>query len=145
NEDIARVIQSPAILQLPLRQVPCAIIEATSRSSRENMRFMTYCQVEAQSPAETQRLRSAKQQIADALGAYFQALIAQGQLPPFDTAAYAELLNDLVSATLQQCFAFERGERKAFYREGAIEQIERLFFGPPLVGTRRDADNADSN
>src|SRR5262249_22106879 len=46
NEDIARVIQSPAILQLPLRQVPCAIIEATSRSSRENMRFMTYCQVE---------------------------------------------------------------------------------------------------
>src|SRR5215468_12399589 len=55
NEDIARVIQSPAILRLPLRQVPRAIIEAAFRSSRENMRFMTYCQVEAQSPAETQR------------------------------------------------------------------------------------------
>ena len=134
NEDIARVIQSPAILELPLRQVPRAIIEATFRSSRENMRFMTYYQVEPQSPTETARLRAAKQQIADGLDAYFQALIAHGQLPPFDTAAYAELLNDLVSATLQQCFAFEHGEREAFYREGVIEVIERLFFGPPLVG-----------
>ena len=101
NETIAAVIQSPRILAIPLRQVPRAIIEATFQSSRENMRFMTYYQVEAQSPDETQRLRAAKQQIADALQAYFQWLIAEGQLPPFDTAVYAELLNDLVSATLQ--------------------------------------------
>lgn len=134
NEDIARVIQSPEILALPLRQAPRAIIEATFRSSRENMRFMTYYQVEAQSPEETRRLLEGKQRIANALDAYFQWLIAEGQLPPFDTAAYAELLNDLVSATLQQCFAFERGERETFYREGVIEFIERLFFGPPLVG-----------
>jgi AcrR family transcriptional regulator len=133
NEDIASVIQSPAILALPLRQVPRAIIEASFRSSRENMRFMTYYQVEAQSPAETQRLRASKQQIADALDAYFQQLLAQGQLPPFNTAAYAELLNDLVSAALQQCFAFEHGEREEFYREGVIELVERLFFGPPLA------------
>lgn len=133
NAEIAKVIQSPAILALPLRQVPRAIIEATFRSSRENMRFMTYYQVEAQSPSETERLRATKQQIADALEAYFQWLIAQGQSPPFDTATYAELLNDLVGATLQQCFAFEHGEREAFYREGVIEFIERLFFGPPLA------------
>lgn len=134
NGEIASVIQSPAILALPLRQAPRAIIEAAFRSSRENMRFMTYYQVEAQSPEETQRLLEGKQQIANALDAYFQSLIAEGQLPPFDTAAYAELLNDLVSATLQQCFAFERGEREAFYREGVTELIERLFFGPPLIG-----------
>lgn len=133
NEDIARVIQSPAILALPLREVPRAMVEAIFRSSREHMRFMTYYQVEAQSPAETQRLRANKQQIADALDAYFTRLIEQGQVSPFDTAAYAELLNDLVSAALQQCFAFEHGEREAFYREGVIELIERLFFGPPLT------------
>jgi hypothetical protein len=54
-------------------------------------------------------------------------------VPPFDTATYAEQLNNLVSATLQQCFAFEHGEREEFYREGVIEMIERLFFGPPLA------------
>lgn len=140
NEDIARVIQSPAILSLPLRQIPRAIIEAAFQSSRENKRFMTYYQVEAQSPAETQRMRATKQQIADALEAFFAALISSGQLPPFDTAAYAEQLNNLVSASLQQCFAFEHGEREEFYRESVIEVVERLFFGPPLIGEGQEAD-----
>jgi AcrR family transcriptional regulator len=134
NAEVAQVIQSPTILALPVRQVPRAVVEATFRISRENMRFMTYYQVEAQSPEEIQRLRDGKQQIADALEAYFRWLVAEGHLPSFDTAAYAELLNDLVSATLQQCFAFESGKREAFYREGVIEFIERLFFGPPLIG-----------
>jgi AcrR family transcriptional regulator len=142
NAEIAQVIQSPTILELPLRQVPRAIIEAAFRSSRENKRFMAYFQIEAQSAAETQRLRATKQQIADALDDYFKVLISQGQLPPFDTAAYAEQLNNLVSATLQQCFAFEHGEREAFYREGVIELIERLFFGPPLFSTGQDADGS---
>jgi len=133
NDDVARVIESPTIRALPVRQVPRAIVEASFRSCRDNMRLMTYYQIEAQSPAETQRLRESKQQIANALDAYFKGLIAQGQLPAFDTAAYAELLNDLVGATLQQCFAFEHGEREAFYREGVIDFIERLFFGPPLA------------
>jgi AcrR family transcriptional regulator len=137
NAEIAQVIASPAILDLPLQQVPRALIEASFRSCRENMRFMTYYQVEAQSAAEAQRLRGSKQQIANALEAYFTYLVAQGQLPPFDTAAYAELLNDLVSATLQQCFAFEHGEREAFYRDGVIDVIERLFFGPPLSAAGR--------
>jgi AcrR family transcriptional regulator len=133
NAELAQVIQSPAILEMPLRQVPRAIIEASFRNARVNKRFMIYYQVEAQSEVETARLRGAKQQIADALDGFFQALVAQGQLPPFDTAAYAELLNDLVSAAMQQCFAFEHGEREAFYREGVIELVERLFFGPPLA------------
>jgi TetR/AcrR family fatty acid metabolism transcriptional regulator len=133
NECIAQVIGSPEILALPLRQMPRAIIEASFKTSRENMRFMTYYQVEAQSLAEADRMRDAKQQIADALETYFEQLIAQRQFPPFDTAVYAELLNDLVSATLQQCFAIEHGEREDFYREGVIELIERLFFGPSLA------------
>jgi len=144
NAELAQVIQSPEILALPVREVPRAVIEAAFRNARENKRFMSYYQVEAQSDAETQRLRAAKQQIANALDVYFKALVAQGRLAPFATAAYAELLNDLVSAALQQCFAFERGEREAFYREGAIELVERLFFGPPLVSEQQDADRAAS-
>lgn len=133
NAEVAKVIQSPAILALPLQQVPRAIIEASFRISRENLRFMGYYQVEGQSPGEVARLRTAKDEIAGSLDAYFQYIIAQGQIAPFDTAAYAELLNDLVSATLQRCFAVEAGAREEFYREGVIELIERLFFGPPLV------------
>jgi AcrR family transcriptional regulator len=131
--EVAQVIQSPEILALPLQQVPRAVIEATFRTSRKNLRFMNSFQVEGQSPAEVARLQGAQDEVSGALNAYFQALIAQGQVPPFDTAVYAEMLNNLVSATLQQCFAVEQGAREEFYREGVIEFIERLFFGPPLV------------
>jgi AcrR family transcriptional regulator len=132
--EVAQVIQSPEILALPLQQVPRAIIEATFRTSRKNLRFMNSFQVEGQSPAEVARLRASEDEIAGSLNAYFQHLIAQGQLPSFDTAVYAELLNNLVSATLHQCFAVEQGAREEFYREGLIEFSERLFFGPPLAG-----------
>lgn len=134
NAEIAQVIQSAAMMNLPLRQIPRTIIEAAFRSSRENMRFMTYYQVEPQSSGEMERLRAANQEIADALDAYFQLLVAQGELPPFDTAVYAEQLNNLVSSTLKQCFALEHGEREEFYREGVIALVERVFFGPPLAG-----------
>jgi AcrR family transcriptional regulator len=138
NTEVARVIQSPAILAAPLQQVPRLIIEASFRKCRENLRFMNYFQVLGQSPAEIARLRTSKDEIAGSLDAYFQHIIAQGLTPPFDTATYAELLNDLVSATLQQCFAVEQGEREAFYREGVIDLIERLFFGPPIAAGGSD-------
>jgi hypothetical protein len=48
------------------------------------------------------------------------------------------MLNNLVSATLHQCFAAEQGAREEFYREGLIELVERLFFGPPLVAGQSD-------
>jgi TetR/AcrR family fatty acid metabolism transcriptional regulator len=139
NAEVAKVIQSPAILALPLQQVPRAVIEAAFRSGREHLRLMAYFQVEAQSPGEVLRLRASKQEIADSLEAYFRHIIAEGQVAPFETAAYAALLNTLVSATLQQCFAIEHGEREAFYREGVIELIERLFFGPPVAAGRSDS------
>lgn len=132
NDAIAQVIQSPAIRALPIRQVPRAIIEAAFENSRENLRFMNYYQVEAQSPEEGRRLRDAKQVIADSLEVFFRQAIASGQVAPFDTTAYAMQLNTLVSGVLLQCFAVEHGEREAFYREGVIDLIERLFFGPPL-------------
>lgn len=138
DADMAQVIRSQVILALPFRQVPRAIIEATFRSARENMRWMTYYQVEPQSPAEAERQRASKQGLVDALDTYFHWLIAQREMPPFATAVYAELLLDLVSTTVRQCFALEHGEREAMYHEGLIEVIERLFFGPPLATEARE-------
>src|SRR5689334_8757812 len=57
NEDVALAIRSPTNLELPIRQVPRAIIEATFRISRANLRFMGYFQIEAQSSAELRRMR----------------------------------------------------------------------------------------
>jgi AcrR family transcriptional regulator len=141
NDEVVNVIRSPELLTLPIEQVPRRIIEATFRTGRENLRFMTYFQVEAQTRQEAERIRAGKDVIADTLDAYFQLVIAQGHIPPFDTAVYAKLLDTLVSASLQQCFAIEQGEREAFYREGVIDVIERLFFGPPLAG-RTEAGGA---
>ena len=139
NAVIAQVIQSPQIASLPLRQIPRAIIEESFRLGREQKRFMKLYQVGAYSPEEAERFKKGKQVITDALDVFFRQIIAQGLLPPFNTAAYAELTNDLVSSSLQQCFAIEGGAREDFFREGVIELIERLFFGPPLVSTTRDA------
>jgi AcrR family transcriptional regulator len=139
NEVIAGVILSPEIGALPLRHIPRAIIEASFRTCRENMRFMKLLHVEAQSPEEILRMRASKEEVVTALDAFFRQAIAQGQLAPFDTMAYAEALNNLVGMTLQQCFAIEEGEREEFYREGVIEVIERLFFGPSLQAGKGEA------
>ena len=133
NALIAQVIQSPQIASLPLRQVPRAIVEESYRTCRQYNRFMKLYQVGAYSPEEAERFKKGKQVITDALDAFFRQVVAQGLLAPFNTAAYAELTNDLVSASLQQCFAIEEGAREDFFREGVIELIERLFFGPPLT------------
>ena len=143
NAVIAQVIQSPQIASLPLRQIPRAIIEESFRLGREQKRFMNFYQVGAFSPEEAERFKKGKQVITDALDAFFRQIIEQGLLPPFNTAAYAELTNDLVSARLQQCFAIEDGKREDFFREGVIEMIERLFFGPPLAPTTGDAQQND--
>lgn len=135
DAEIAQVIQSEAILSLPIRQVPRAIIEASFRKSRENMRFMWSYQLDPATPAEARRLDAVSQQIADALDTYFQQVIARGDAQPFATRAYATLLNQLVGAALKQCFTLEQGEHEEFYREGLIDLIERLFFGPPLAGS----------
>ena len=143
NAVIAQVIQSPQIASLPLRQIPRAIIEESYRTCRQYNRFMKLYQVGAYSPEEAERFRVGKQQITDALDAFFQQIVAQGLFLPFNTAAYAELINDLVSASLQQCFAIEEGKREAFFREGVIEFVERLFFGPPLASPLEDEQQND--
>ncbi|HEX6817559.1 MAG TPA: TetR/AcrR family transcriptional regulator [Ktedonobacterales bacterium] len=133
NAEIATVIQSPAILSLPLQQIPRAVIEALFGKGRQNQRFMSCYRVAVESPKEIARLSAGDQGIAVALDAFFQHLVATEQVSPFDTAAYAMLLTSLVGSALQQCFGLENGAREAFYRESVIDLVERLFFGPAIA------------
>jgi AcrR family transcriptional regulator len=133
NAEIVGVLRSPDLLTLPLHEVPRTIIASIFHQSRERMRFMPYAQIEVQSPAEIQRLRDSKHAIVQSLDGFFQHIMQTQHLAPFATATYAALCIELLSGTLRQCFVIEQGEREEFYREGVIQFLERLFFGPPLV------------
>ncbi len=129
---LAVSFRDPALFNLPIAQIPRAMIEAAFRVSRNHVDQMCLLQVDMQSSEEVLQHKKAKEEITNALDAFFQHAIAQGQLAPFNTAMYAQLLNLLGSAILHQCFALEKGEREDLYREYAIELFERLLFGRSL-------------
>ncbi len=129
---IAGVILNPAITSLPVQQVPRAIIAATFQTCRDNMELMSLFDVDMQTREEMCEYKEQADEITNALDAYFQQVIAQGQLQPFDTHMYGQILYSLVQSTLRDCFVVEHGEREELYRERLIEIIERLFFGPSL-------------
>ena len=130
--EVAQVIQSPEILALPLQQVPRAVIEATFRTSRKNLRFMNSFQVEGQSPAEVARLQGAQDEVSGALNAYFQAVIAQRQAPPFDTAVYAEMLNNLVSATFSSASLSSRACARSSTAKASLSSLSGCSSGRRL-------------
>jgi TetR/AcrR family fatty acid metabolism transcriptional regulator len=139
NTSITTVIEAPELLTIPIRQVPRLLIGEAFRKCHQNLSVMSLFQVNVPSPEEVSQLQVAKERIADALDRYFREAIERGLLKPFDTTSYARMLNDLVDATLQQCFAVEHGAHEELYRERLIEFIERLFFGPPIQGYEEDA------
>ena len=130
---IARVLQDPAILALPIRQVPRAVIEASFRICRENKELMPLFQVDVQSAEEIWQHKLAEGSIARAIDAFLRQAIEQGQLVPFDTEMYAKILFGMVHSVLYECFCIEQGENEEIYRERTIEVVERLFFGPTLI------------
>lgn len=132
-ESIARVLQDPAILALPIRQVPRAVIEASFRICHDNNELMPLFQVDVQSAEEIWQHKLAEGSVASAIDAFLQQAITQGQLVPFDTHMYAKILFGMVHSVLYECFCIEHGENEELYRERTIEVIERLFFGPSLI------------
>ncbi len=132
-ESIARVLQDPAILALPIRQVPRAVIEAAFRICHDNNELMPLFQVDVQSAEEIWQHKLAEGSIAKAIDAFFRQAIEQGQLAPFDTAMYAKIVFAMVHSVLYECYCIEHGENEELYRERTIEVIERLFFGPALI------------
>lgn len=129
---IADVLRNPAITSLPMKQVPRAMIEASFQTCRENMELMSLFEVNMQTREELCDYKERVDEIINTLDAYFQQIIAQGSLQPFDTHMYGQILYSLVQSTLRDCFVVENGEREDLYRESLIEVIERLFFGPSL-------------
>jgi AcrR family transcriptional regulator len=130
---IARVLQDPAILALPIRQVPRAVIEASFRICRENKELMPLFQVDVQSAEEIWQHKLAEGSLARAIDVFLRQAIEQGQLVPFDTEMYAKILFGMVHSVLYECFCIEQGENEEIYRERTIEVVERLFFGPTLI------------
>ena len=120
------------------------MIEATFRICRENNELMSLFQVDIQSTKEIEQHKVADEVITKTIVAFFRQAIAQGQLAPFDTEMYAEILFGLVHSVLYTCFCVEGGEREKLYRERTIEIIDRLFFGPPLrEGEQENTDRVE--
>jgi AcrR family transcriptional regulator len=129
---IAAVIGDPRIVTLPFEQVPRAMIEATFHICHQDSGQMSLFKVDIQSEEEIQKHRAAEALITNALDNFLRYQIAQGQLAPFDTEMYAQILFGLVDSALYDCFCVEGGEREELYRERTIEIIERVFFGPSI-------------
>ena len=134
---IAQALQDPRIISLPIEQIPRAMIEASFRICHEKSELMPLFQVDIQSAEEMREHKAAEEAIAQVLDAFFRQVIAQGQLAPFDTEMYAKLLFGLVHSALYSCFCIEGGAHEELYREGTIEIIERIFFGPSLLEGKR--------
>ena len=138
---LAAVFEDPTIAELPIEQVPRAMIEATFRICHQDSDMMSLFQVDIQSEAEIQKHKAAGELITGILDNFFRQAIAQGQLAPFDTEVYTKVIFGMVHSVLFECFCVEGGEREELYRERTIEIIERLFFGPSLrEGTKKNTD-----
>lgn len=133
---ITEVFQNPALLDLPIEEMPRALIDAIFRSGCQKIDVISLLQVDMQSSKEILLHKQANERITSAIDTFFQHAIAQGKLAPFNTEMYAQLLNLLGSSILHQCFAVEKGEREEMYRQYTTELLERLFFGPSLQSGR---------
>lgn len=137
-EEIAEALQDPRLLDLPMEQIPRAMIEASFRICHDKSDWMTVFQVDIQSTEELRLHKEAEAVITRALNAFFHIAIERGQLAPFDTVMYAKIIFGTVHAALFDCYCIENGENETQYRESVIEFIERLFFGPPIAARQTD-------
>ncbi len=129
---IAGAFQAPSILDLPFEQIPAAMIAASFRVCHEHKNLVALLQIDMQSSEEILLHKQSKERVTEAIDAILRAAVAQGQLAPFDTQAYARMLNLSASAVFHQCFAVENGEREGMFQQYLTELVERLFFGPSL-------------
>ncbi len=132
-EVIAEALQDQRLLEMPIEQVPRAVIETSFRLCHDNQDLMSVFQVDIQSNEELQKHKAAEGVVTRALDAFFRIAIERGQLAPFDTEMYARIIFGLVDSMLYECYCIEAGKYEEQYRERTIECIERLFFGPSLA------------
>ena len=132
--EIATTLIKPELLQLPIKQVPRAMIEKSFEISRKNNQLMSLIQIDTQSQEELEIKRRGKQLVTQAINTFFLQCVARGDFPPFDTEMYAKIVFGLVDSMLYDCFCLNAGANEEIYRERTIEVLERIFFGPSLRG-----------
>lgn len=132
--EIAAALIKPELLQLPIKQVPRAMIEKSFEVCRKNNQLMYLFQIDTQSQEELEIKRHGRELITQAINSFFLQSIARGDFPPFDTEMYAKIVFGLVDSMLYDCFCLNVGSNEEIYRERTIETLERIFFGPSLNG-----------
>lgn len=132
GEMIAASFLDPALLSLPFAQIPKALVDGIFRVSREHMNLISFLQTDMQSSEETLQHKHSNERITAILAEIFQRAVERGELAPFHTEMYSQLLCLLGDNVMYQCFAVEKGERETLYHTYFVEMVERLFFGPSL-------------
>ncbi|HEY0754688.1 MAG TPA: TetR/AcrR family transcriptional regulator [Ktedonobacteraceae bacterium] len=132
--EIASALIKPELLQLPIEQVPQAMIEKAFGLCRQNNQFMSLIQIDTQSQEEQEVKRRGKEMVTQAMTTFFAQCIARGDFSPFDTKMYAKIIFGLVDSMLYDCFCLNAGANEELYRERTIEAIKRILFGPSLRG-----------
>ncbi|GHO86295.1 TetR/AcrR family transcriptional regulator [Dictyobacter formicarum] len=140
---IAASFLDPQLLSLPFTQIPRALVDGIFRVSREHMNLISFLQTDMQSSEEMLQHKDSNERITAILADIFQRAIERGELAPFHTEMYSQLLCLLGDNVMYQCFAVENGEREALYHDYFVEMVERLFFGPSLR-EGQDRSSADS-
>ncbi len=129
---IADAFHNPDLLTLPLKEIFEVLIDEIFRISREQKSLMALLQIDMQSNEEVKQHEHSNQQVNAALDAIFRHAIEKGELAPFNTEFYAQMIFNVGHDVLHQCFGVENGEREDMYRAYLLEFIERLCFGPSL-------------
>ncbi|GCE22915.1 TetR/AcrR family transcriptional regulator [Dictyobacter kobayashii] len=132
EEMIAATFRDPELLKLPFVQIPRAIVDGIFRVSREHMNLISFLQVDMQTSEEMSQHKHTNEHITCSLAKIFQGAIERGELAPFNTEMYSQILSLLGDNIMYQCFAVEKGEREELYHTYFLEVVERLFFGPSL-------------
>jgi TetR/AcrR family fatty acid metabolism transcriptional regulator len=129
---IADAFRNPELLNLPFEQVLRVLVDEIFRISREHKSLMALLQIDMQSSEEVKQHEHSDQQINAALEAILRHAIEKGELAPFNTEFYAQMILHMGEGILHQCFGVEKGEREEIYHTCLLEFIERLCFGPSL-------------
>ena len=135
---LAQAFQDPTFLDLPFKQRLRAMIDAGFRVSRSQKHLVPFLQVDMQSADERQCFKESDERITHAIDVVLHHAVERGELAPFNTEMYAQILNLTAGAIFHQCFAVENGEREELYHTYLIEFVERLFFGPSLQEGKRN-------
>ena len=129
---IADAFLNPELLKLPFEQVLKVLIDEIFRISREQKSLMALLQIDMQSSEEVKQHEHSHLQVNVALDAIFRNAIEKGELAPFNTELYAQMIFHTGQGILHQCFGVEKGEHEDMYRTYLLEFINRLCFGPSL-------------